>query len=88
MLLAQEGEQRLPPVRVELAHDVVEEQDEDDDPFGTSDSDAGSSNAAVDEKEEEDDPFGGDSTDDAGVPASDEEDDDPFGGDEEEDPFS
>jgi len=67
---------------------VVEEQDEDDDPFGTSDSDAGSSNAAVDEEEEEDDPFGGDSTDDAGVPASDEEDDDPFGGDEEEDPFS
>ena len=27
MLLAQEGEQRLAPVRVELAHDVVEEQD-------------------------------------------------------------
>lgn len=72
----------------EAASNTVEEADDEDDPFGASDSGA-TSNAAGDEEEEGDDPFGGDSSNGSETTApSDNEEDDPFAGEDEEDPFS
>ena len=84
----------------ESASKPVDEADDEDDPFGASDSGASSNAAAAaDAEEAEDDPFGGDSSDDPfGDGSSSEksgttapngnEEDDPFAGEEEEDPFS